>query len=98
MQELEGFKIQLSNLTQPSFLSLNAIDERYKQQAVDCLAELKDYYHDHNLLDYLIQYTNNNYNCNLFKDTILHVLMLDKKRNENLFDRLPFTDYSTINI
>jgi len=98
VEELKGFKIQLNNLTQPPYLSLNAIDERYKQQAIDCLDELKNYHHDHHLLDHLIQYTTANYNCNLFKDTILHVLLLDKKRNENLFDRLPFTDYSTINI
>ena len=98
MQELQDFDITLHNLKYPPHLSLNAIDERYKQQAVDCLTELKDYHHDHNLIDYLIEYTMANYNCNLFKNTILHVLLLDKKRNENLFDRLPFTDYSTINI
>lgn len=98
MQELQDFNIKLNNLYYPPHLSLNAIDERYKQQAIDCLDELKNYHHDHHLLDHLIQYTTDNYNCNLFKDTILHILLLDKKRNENLFDRLPFTDYSIINI
>jgi len=96
-EELKGFEINLYELNNPSFLSLSAIDERYKQQALDCLDECSEYIKK-NDLDFYKSRLRNNFNCDQFKNLITHVLLLDKKRNENLFDKLPFNDYTAINL
>lgn len=95
--ELKGFKIRLHEATSPPYLCLPAIDERYKEQALECLNKIKEYITEPNF-QYLSSRLIDNHDCQIFKEAVLHVLMLDKKRNENLFDRLPFKDYSIIDV
>ena len=95
--ELKDFDIQLHKATYPPYLRLAAIDARYQSLALESLDKVKKYINESTYRD-LTHNIKNNYDCALFKDAINHILLLDKKRNENLFDRLPFKDYSILDL
>jgi hypothetical protein len=69
---------------------LSAIPDSLKDQAFKCVDDIEKLYHDKNKIKYIRSQIENNSKKGLFKDTLLHTLVLDKIRNEKLFELLPF--------
>lgn len=82
--------VKLSNLYHPDFLSLSALPDSIRPQALQTLGKIEQRYQDKNYINMTRKMIEQNVNQYLFKDTLNHILMLDKVRNENLFDLLPF--------
>lgn len=86
----QGIAVNLTDLQYPEHLSLSAVPDRLKAQALQCVDKIEKLYHDKNKCNHMRQQINNNTQQYLFKDTVMQTLLLDKIRNENLFDYLPF--------
>jgi hypothetical protein len=78
-------------LSGPDYLALDVIPDSVKSQAIEILNLIKPYL-DQNSVSKISGLIQNNINQCLFMHTINHVLLLDSKRNEKLFDLLPFND------
>lgn len=76
-------------LTGPDYLALNVIPDELKNLAQQKLKKIQAHI-DENLYKQLYQMIENNINQCLFNHTVSHILLLDKTRNEKLFDLLPF--------
>jgi sulfatase maturation enzyme AslB (radical SAM superfamily) len=73
----------------PDYLALDVIPDELKQLALCKIDELSEFL-DKNTYNTLRSRVENNINQCLFPHTISHVMLLDKLRNENLFELLPF--------
>jgi sulfatase maturation enzyme AslB (radical SAM superfamily) len=90
LEYFKGFKVTLTDLHYPDYLSLSAIPDSLKSQALSCVDDIEKLYADKNKINHIRSMINNNSNQQFFKDTLLHTLVLDKIRNEKLFELLPF--------
>jgi molybdenum cofactor biosynthesis enzyme MoaA len=78
-------------LVGPDYLALDATPDSLKYTALTQVSKLQDEYKvDKGIIQTLQRMISNNNNQNLFERTIAHVLLLDHKRGEALFDLLPF--------
>ncbi len=80
----------ITDLSYPDFLSLNAMPDALKSQALEQIDKIEKLYKNTKKINFYRQQILNNYNQHLFKDTLNHVLLLDNIRGENLFQYLPF--------
>jgi sulfatase maturation enzyme AslB (radical SAM superfamily) len=80
-------------LTGPDYLALDVVPDQLKPLALETLAQIQPFLNSakYQCIKSMIE---NNINQCLFDHTVRHVLLLDKIRNENLFDYLPFKDYA----
>lgn len=86
-------------LTGPDYLALDVIPDSLKTLALGLVAQLElQYQIDQNLILHIKNLINNNVNQCLFPHAVSHVLLLDKLRNEKLFDLLPFKSVAVDNI
>ena len=90
LEYFKNFKVNLTDLYFPDYLSLSAIPDSLKDQALACVDQIEKSYSDKNKIKFMRSQINNNVNKQFFKDTVLHTLLLDNIRNEKLFDVLPF--------
>jgi hypothetical protein len=90
LEYFKDFNVNLTDLYFPDYLSLSAIPDSLKDQALACVDRIEKLYFDKNKIKFMRSQINNNVNKQFFKDTILHTLLLDNIRNEKLFDLLPF--------
>jgi organic radical activating enzyme len=90
LEYFKGYAVNLTDLYYPDYLSLSAIPDSLKDQAFKCVDDIEKLYHDKNKVKYIRSQIENNVKKRLFKDTLLHTLVLDKIRNEKLFELLPF--------
>jgi molybdenum cofactor biosynthesis enzyme MoaA len=90
LEYFDGYAVTLTELHYPDYLSLAAIPNSLKPQALKCIDNIEKLYKDQNKMSYFRSQVNNNTNQQFFKDTLLHTLLLDNLRGENLFDKLPF--------
>lgn len=90
LKYFKGFEVTLTDLYFPDYLSLSAIPDSLKNQALECVDKIDQLYNDKSKIEFMRSQINNNINKHFFKDTILHILLLDSIRKENLFDILPF--------
>jgi len=75
----------------PDYLALDVIPDSIKSYAVEIL-NLINTSLDQNSVSKISSLIQNNINQCLFMHTVNHILLLDSKRNEKLFDLLPFND------
>jgi sulfatase maturation enzyme AslB (radical SAM superfamily) len=76
-------------LTGPDYLALDVVPDELKELAIQTLIEIEPFI-DPAKFKSIYYMIDNNVNQCLFDHTVRHVLLLDKLRNENLFDYLPF--------
>lgn len=83
--------VNLNILSGPDYLSLDAIHPSLQSQARDCVnliqSMISESQYKH-MMSMLVR-DDNEY---LFLHAVRHILLLDKIRNENLFDLLPYKD------
>lgn len=82
-------RIDPTVLVGPDYLALDAIPDQLKAQAIAAALPLKAHIHS-STYNHIIDLINHNQNQYLFKHTVAHVLLLDNRRGERLFDLLPF--------
>jgi sulfatase maturation enzyme AslB (radical SAM superfamily) len=86
-------------LTGPDYLALDVVPDSLKTMALDKINKLEsDYDIDNNTILHIKNLINNNINQVLFRQTISHILLLDKLRGEKLFELLPFKSFAIDNI
>lgn len=85
----KNIEVDLIVLSGPDYLALDVIPDELKDLAMQKLFELESYISAEKF-KYIRSMIENNTNQYLFDHTIRHILLLDKLRNENLFDFLPF--------
>lgn len=86
-------------LTGPDYLALDVVPDSLKTMALDKVNKLEsDYDIDNNTILHIKNLINNNINQVLFRQTISHILLLDKLRGEKLFELLPFKSFAIDNI
>jgi molybdenum cofactor biosynthesis enzyme MoaA len=90
LEYFKDFNVNLTDLYFPDYLSLSAIPDSLKDQALACVDRIEKLYFDKNKIKFMRSQIKNNFKKGLFKDTLLHTLVLDKIRNEKLFELLPF--------
>lgn len=81
-------------LTGPDYLALDVCPDQLQTQATEIITSLVGLGISKPKLDHMQRLVNNNINQCLFSHTLNHVLLLDKLRNEKLFDLLPFKNIS----
>ncbi len=72
----------------PDYLALDVIPDNLQSKALSVLSKLPK----SAVIDQMVQLVTNNQNKDLILHTYSHILLLDKMRNENLWDLLPFGD------
>lgn len=87
-----GININIFVLENPDILSLNVMPDSLKDEALQILSRVQPY--KPNEIKYAIKLVQQNLDKDLFRQTLLHILLLDKIRDENLYDLLPFKDES----
>lgn len=86
-----GVPVHMIILTGPDYLALDVIPDLLKKTALEKIDRLEfDYGVDNKTTAVIRNMINNNINQSLFTATVSHVLLLDKMRDEKLFDLLPF--------
>jgi sulfatase maturation enzyme AslB (radical SAM superfamily) len=87
----KDISVHLNILSGPDYLSLNAIPRKLQAQAIDCINSVRSMVADcdYNHMMSMLVRDDNEY---LFLHAVRHILLLDKIRNENLFDSLPYRD------
>ena len=92
----KNFQVKLILLYGPDYLDISAIPKDLKPLAKEKLNKIKDNItnSEYNEAIYKLDNVNNEF---LFTTTLRHILLLDKLRNENLFDMLPFKQYAINN-
>jgi organic radical activating enzyme len=88
---LNNISVELVILTHPDYLSISAIPDELKSLAMNIVNILEAKYNvnDGKIIN-IKSLIEKNTKQHLFRETILHVLLLDNLRNEKLFDLLPF--------
>jgi sulfatase maturation enzyme AslB (radical SAM superfamily) len=89
--EKNKIKTNLNVLTGPDYLSLWAIPVQLQHQAREKIIQIQNQISKEQF-DQLMQMLSRDDNEYLFLHAVRHILLLDKIRNENLFDLLPFKD------
>lgn len=82
-------KIDPTVLTGPDYLALDVIPYSLTDQALAAAEPLKSCI-DPKIYQHIQDLIRSNRNQNLFQHTVAHVLLLDQRRGERLFDLLPF--------
>jgi sulfatase maturation enzyme AslB (radical SAM superfamily) len=90
LEYFKDYKVTLSDLYYPDYLALTTIPDSLKQQALKCVNDIENLYSDKNKCEFFRSQINNNITQYLFRDTVMQTLLLDKLRDEKLFDLLPF--------
>jgi len=92
----KNLQVDLIPLYGPDYLDISAIPKDLKPLANEKLNKIKDHIKNskYNELIYKLDNVDNEF---LFTTTLRHILLLDKLRNENLFDLLPFKQYAIDN-
>lgn len=75
----------------PDYLALDVIPDDLKSHAVEILNSVRAQL-DQDTISKISKLIENNINQCLFAHTVNHILLLDKNRNEKLFDLLPFNN------
>lgn len=97
--KLAGIPVNMIILTGPDYLALDVIPDRLKTTALEKVDKLEFEYGVNNKTTAVIRnMINNNINQSLFNATMSHVLLLDKLRDEKLFELLPFKSVAIDNI
>jgi|APSaa5957512535_1039671.scaffolds.fasta_scaffold89016_2 molybdenum cofactor biosynthesis enzyme MoaA len=86
-------ELQLQELYDPDFLTINALPIEIRNVIIRQLSELYRK-HPHDTLKSIIDNIDIVNDEHLFTHLISHVLYLDRKNNEKLFDLLPLEDYT----
>lgn len=87
-----GIKVKPYLLEGPDYLSISSLPQEFRLLARQKIDQIQDYLSASDykkLCDKLLDDREF-----LFDHTIQHILMLDKMRNENLFDSLPYAQYA----
>jgi sulfatase maturation enzyme AslB (radical SAM superfamily) len=96
---LTNLKVNPIILTGPDYLALDVVPDSLKAMALDKVNNLESEYNiDNNTILHIKNLINNNINQTLFRQTISHILLLDKLRGEKLFELLPFKSFAIDNI
>ena len=82
--------VNIHILTGPDILTLNAMPDSLKDKALAILHSIN--YHNQPVINHAIKLVKENLDKDLFNETLLYVLALDKIRGENLYDLLPFNN------
>ena len=82
--------VNIHILTGPDILTLNAMPDSLKDKALEILHSIN--YHNQPVINHAIKLVKENLDKDLFNETLLYVLALDKIRGENLYDLLPFNN------
>ena len=78
-------------LTGPDYLALDVIPDQHKSQALELINQIENRFDlDPGIITKLKNLITNNQNQCLFSHTLSHILLLDRLRDEKLFDLLPF--------
>lgn len=86
-------------LTGPDYLALDVIPDSLKHLALDKIDQLESQYNiDTHVISHIRNLINNNINQCLFQHTLSHILLLDKLRDEKLFELLPFKSFAVDSI
>lgn len=93
LEYFRGDEIRLHEIDDPDYLRLSVIPDDLKTQALEIVDEIQRTGYNENFCDRLRDRINNNEHSHLLKDALLQTLLLDKKRNEHLFDLLPFQNH-----
>jgi sulfatase maturation enzyme AslB (radical SAM superfamily) len=94
-----GVPVHMIILTGPDYLALDVIPDSLKKTALKKIDKLEfEYGVDNKITTIIRNMINNNINQSLFTATMSHVLLLDKMRDEKLFDLLPFKSVAIDNI
>ena len=88
-----NIKVNVQILTGPDILALNVIPDSLQQEALDILYKVKSA--NPEVFSSAISEVKNNINKVLFEKTMLFTILLDNKRNEDLFNLLPVSDEAT---
>jgi len=87
-------KVNIFQLTHPEHYSLSVLPSNLADLCLRVLTESIQLSPDHNSVLTMAKETiNKNERAELFKQTVSDILSMDQKRNENLFDLLPFNNY-----
>jgi len=86
--------IQFVMLDGPDYLALDVIPDEFKDLALEQLLIAQQLLGYNDFFNFAKSKVINNINQCLINQTINHVLLLDKIRDENMFDHLPFGQYS----
>ena len=96
---INNIPVVLFVLTGPDYLALDVMPDSLKSLALDKITQLESSYSISSTMTlHLKNLVNNNINQCLFQHTISHILLLDKLRNEKLFDLLPFKAFAVDSI
>lgn len=87
-------ELQLQELYDPDFLTINALPMEIRHIIINKLSKLYTDYPQLTMLNAIINNIDTINAEHLFSHLISHILYLDKQNNENLFDLLPFNDYT----
>ena len=90
LDTFNDFNVELTNLNHPAQLSLTTVPDSLKSQALECIDRIATKYKNKNKCEFFKSQVIDNSTQYLFKDTVIHTLLLDKVRDEKLFDLLPF--------
>jgi len=75
----------------PDYLALDVMPDQLKQSALTIVDDIESLGLDESAkYDRMRSLISNNHNHGLFQHTLNHVLLLDRRRGEKLFDLLPF--------
>lgn len=88
-----NINVVINILEGPDYLSLNAIPVQLQESARKKIDSFKNYISEKQYI-HLNQMLTRDDNEYLFLHAVRHILLLDKLRNEHLFDLLPFKDLS----
>lgn len=90
LQYFRNYQITLTDLHYPDYLALTTIPDELQDLALRCVDDIEVLYPNKNKCDFFRQQIRNNNTKHLFRDTVMQTLLLDRVRNEKLFDFLPF--------
>jgi MoaA/NifB/PqqE/SkfB family radical SAM enzyme len=90
LEYFTDYEVNLTDLHYPDYLALTTIPDNLKQVALDCVDDIEKSYPNKNKCNFFREQIINNSTQHLFRDTVMQTLLLDKIRDEKLFELLPF--------
>jgi MoaA/NifB/PqqE/SkfB family radical SAM enzyme len=90
LEYFNDYDVNLTDLHYPDYLALSTTPDSLKQLALNCVNDIEKLYPDKNKCNFFKEQIINNSTQHLFRDTVMQTLLLDKIRNEKLFELLPF--------
>jgi MoaA/NifB/PqqE/SkfB family radical SAM enzyme len=90
LKYFNDYEVNLTDLHYPDYLALTTIPDSLKQLALDCVNDIEKLYPNKNKCNFFKEQIINNSTQHLFRDTVMQTLLLDKIRDEKLFELLPF--------